>query len=259
MVEVNIGFRAYGCDYSQQQVKNNENCTPYNFNTTVEVSVNLTTNEAYVGGQPQGLVNLWDPPLINGGTLNFGTAFVRGEPYTVVGNASAAESALLGGVTEVNDSGVMKSGPFYFYGVTGVTFGTGPNLIVGWLHVSGGGRSVFYLDPYGAYDYYNGLAYFFSIPDYPINRTVCNTSSGQAVNCQYTSFATALGNYFRSGAGELGLVSTNVPLGPGQTSETTTSSQTPPFYAFPYVVVPAAIIIAGSLLALFYANRKRGH
>jgi hypothetical protein len=266
MVEVNIGFRAYGCDYSQQQVKNNENCTPYNFNTTVEVSVNLTTNEAYVGGQPQGLVNFWETPLNNGGTLNFGTAFVRGEPYTVVGNASAAASAFLGGV--INDSGVMKSGPFYFYDVTGITFGTGQNSIFGWVHVSAAGRSVFYLGPYGAYDYYNGLAYFFSIPDYPINRTVCNTSSGQAVGCQYTSYATTLGNYFRSGLGTLGLVSTNVPLGPSQTSgsttsnetsETTTSNVTPPLLAISYVVVPVAIIIAGSLLAVFYVNRKRRH
>jgi hypothetical protein len=160
----------------------------------------------------------------------------------------------------------MKTGPFYIYSVLGVTFGTGSNSIFGWLHSSAVGRSVYYLDPFGAYDYYNGLAYFFSIPDYPINRTVCNTSSGQAVDCQYTSYATALGNYFRSGEGELSLVSTNVPLGPSQTqtttssqtSETTTSNSTPPFYASPYVLVPAEMmIVAGALLALFYVSRRR--
>lgn len=263
MVNLRIGFRAIGCDYSQLQQMNNENCTSYNFDTTVAVAVNLTTNEAYVNGQPQGVTNFWESPLDNGGTLNVGTAFVGGEPYTVIGNVSTPISSGFG-VGEVNDSGLADSGPFYLFQVTGITFGTGPDFIYGYEHVNASGYysgsryiDVFYIGPYGGYDYWNGLAYYFSIPNYPINRTVCNTLSGQALDCRYTSYATALGNYFRSGGGELGLVSTNVPLGSSQTLASTTSNVTALLYFGPYAAVAVVVIIAGSLSGFFLLGRRR--
>ena len=262
MVNLKVGFRAYGCDYSQQQQMKNENCTSYNFDTTVTVAVNLATDVAYVNGQPQGLANFWEPPLTNGGALNAGTGFVGGKPYTVVGNASTPVSSGFG-VAEVNDSGLSDSGPFYLFQVTGITFGTGPNHTFGYEHINATGYysgnryiDVFYLDPYGGYDYWNGLAYYFSIPDYPINQTVCNTLSGQALDCRYVSYATTLGNYFRSGGGELGLVSTNVPLGSSQASETTTSNVAAPLYISPYAVIAVVVIVAG-ILSGFLLGRRR--
>lgn len=252
MVGLNIGYHAYGCDYSEQQEENVEDCTPYDFATATGVVINLTTNEAYVDGQPQGIVNLWEPPLTSGGTLNLGTAFVGAKPYTVVGNASAAvEYASVGGTYEVNDSGTMKGPPFYAYLITGITFGTGRNSTFGWeKSYAEGPESVFYLDPSGAYDYYNGLAYFFSIPDYPINQTVCDTSSGQPLNCQYTSYSTALGNFFRSGLGELSLVSTDVPLGPSQSATSTASPGGIPEFPNQFLAIAAVTLILGSYLLL---------
>jgi hypothetical protein len=262
-VWLEIGFHAYGCDYSYQQVKSNGNCTSYNFSTSLGISVNLTTNEAYVNGQPEGLLNFWEPPLLNGGTLDFSTAFVGGEPFTVVGHAGAPgnSSMILGLPTNgINDTGVVYDGPYDAYFVGQATFGTGPDSQFGWENVTGalGGPQLFSLDPRGAYDYWNGLAYEFSIPSYPLNRTVCSISSGKAVGCQYTSYATTLGNYFRSGIGELGLVSTNIPLGPSQTSETSTLDVTPPPFFNQYVVIPIITIVAVALASFFLVVKRRG-
>lgn len=268
LVWLKIGFRAHGCDYSYQQIVNDGNCTSYDFSTGLDVSVNLTTNEAYVDGQPQGLLNFWEPALLNGGTLNYGTAFVGGKAYDVVGNASAPFTSWLFGVPPngINDSGVVNTGPYHAYLVSEVTFGTGPNSKFGWENVNGtgyynGGKyiTVFYIEPDGAYDYWNGLAYYFSIPDYPLNQTVCNTSSGQAVGCEYTSYATTLGNYFRSGVGELGLVSTNIPLGPSQASETTTSNaQFWTVNASDSRLVVAVIVVGGvALSGAYLLSRKK--
>lgn len=234
MATLYIAFQTSGCQYSEAEFKDDGMCTSYNFSTSLHTEVNVTTGESYTNGEPSGLLGFWGPPLPSDGmATTSGTVYLGSQPFdssAVVSSVTTAtnshEVVVWAPPGGINMSGTAFNGPWSFYSLTPQTFATGEHSQYGWVNVtreggpSGGNNGVSLfpvvmpLGPQGDYDYYNGLAYQFSIPDYPIGQTVCDLEGGNATNCQYILYSTSLGQYFRSGDGVLNLVATNIQLDP---------------------------------------------
>jgi hypothetical protein len=266
MVKLYVTFQTSGCQYSEAEFKGDGTCTPYNFSTSLYTEVNVTSGESYTNGEPSGFLNFWGPPLPSDGTTRTaGTVYLDGQPFdssaVVTDVTTTANSHLIvtwappGGISV---SGTAFNGPWAFYELVPQSFATGANLTYGWLNVTvgggsptgAGGASLFStaspLGPQGFYDYYNGLAYQFSMPDYPTGQTVCDLEGGKATNCQHTQYSTSLGSYFRSGDGVMNLVATNIQLNsipPGGSSP----GQQPSYLV--YVVPAAALVLLGAAVA----------
>jgi hypothetical protein len=187
--------------------------------------VNLTSDEASVKGVNQGLLNFWEPALLENTRIYSGSLIINQKEFNSLANVSAPmESSILGLSPEmqsVNVSGVPYDIPIKIYEVTPTSFGTPlSNFQVGWMNSSGVaiGSNIQEnsFGPYGYYDFYNGLAYEFSLPQYPINQTICQYNSGQPSNCELANVSTTLGEFFRSGLGTMLLRSTNIALSSNQ-------------------------------------------
>jgi hypothetical protein len=259
---LDISFHTAGCLYSQYEYVNHTRCTGFDYSNNVDAQVNISSQETYVDGSPQGILNFWSAPLLDAGTAFSGTAFVGGTEENVVANVSGPSTTsahgLLFPLSEqgVNVSGVRDEGPFSFYTLTPTTLGTGSNQTIAWLRVSGVkyGSSVFpEFGPSGIYDYFNGLALEFSLPEFPISQVVCAIQNNQPVNCRYTTYSTTLGQFFRAGSAEMALSSTNVSLNPSQTR----SQPGIGYLVYLLYVVPGVLIVAGIALMIRWA-RKAG-
>lgn len=258
-------YHTSGCDMSETQAMNYDNnsytgakCTRFDFNTSLTMKVNVTNREAYIGGRPVGILNFWGPPLIINQTTTVGTAFVNGVPYDLSSESSPVYSSsnVLGGPTAVNESGTVTHGPFMFYSLRQDTFGTGRNQTFGWIKTYGP-QGISFLPkamPSGTYDYYSGLAFSFSQPEYPVPQIVCGVESGQPVNCRYTTYGTTLGSYFRGSQGRLSLNSTNIPIDPKGAGGLTGS--TSPVSLFDTALAVIAAVIAASLVVVYRQRRR---
>ena len=270
MVTLYVMYQTAGCQYSETEYKDDGMCTSYSFSTSLYAEVNVTSGDSYVKGESSGLLDLWGPPLPSNGTITtFGTVYKGGQTFSssaVVGDVTTTTDSHLivtwvppGGI---NMSGTAFKGPFYFYELTPQSFAYGENYQYGWINVSAtggsssgsGGVSIFSaanpLGPQGFYDYNNGLAYQFSMPDYPISRTVCDLEGGKVTNCQYAVYSTSLGSYIRSGEGTMNLVATNIQLDPNQ-SNGSGPGLLPSYLVY---VVPGVALL---LLGLGVAWRRR--
>ena len=265
MAWLRVQYHTSGCDASQEQAENYDNssytgskCTKFDFATTLTMEVNVTSREAYIRGQPVGILSFWAPPLIINQTATVGSAFVNGIRHDLLSESSPiySTSNVLGGPTAVNESGTTYHGPFLFYSLGQATFGTGRNQTFGWLKVYGP-QGISFLPkamPSGTYDYYSGLAFSFSQPEYPIPQIVCGVESDQTVNCNYTTYGTTLGSYFRGSQGELYLNSTNIPINPKSNGNPTGS--TFPVSLLDATLAGVALVMVVSL-GVVYWRRKR--
>lgn len=232
MAWLSISFHIAGCEYSETEFKDDGNCTSFNFSHTQVVLVNVTDGESYINGQSQGRLSLWAPPLLVGGEVYSGTAFVNGTAHDSLSNVTAYPSMNLG-IPITTPNGVV-TGPYDVYQLIPTLFGfNGTKSTFAWENVTlagnNGGKliTVFPIStPSGLYDYYNGLGIEISLPQYPINETVCDLGHGQVTDCQVTTYATTLGNFFRSASTTLALTSTNVPIGASQPGSSTTDVST---------------------------------
>jgi hypothetical protein len=242
LVSLAVAFHVKGCFDSQQR---GPACTPFDFAKTLDVQVNVTSGESYVAGQRQGLLNFWEPPLLYKGTIYAGSVFVNGVRFDSLANVSVLDEANPGAtLTNVlgSPSGV-PAGQFYPYWLTPTLFTSGTSSQFGWLKING---LTYPLGPSGSYDYYNGLAYRFSTPDYPTNQTVCEFNNNRATSCRLTTFATTLGGYFRSGNGIVALVSTNISLAPSG-----------PPVNYTYLALAIVVIVFVTSIGVFALIRTR--
>lgn len=263
MIWLNVTFYTAGCQYSKKEFEEGSPCTSYNFGTSITTEVDLASGESYTGGRSSGLIDFWGPPLPKDGDSGYlGTVFADDRPVNssaVVGDVSstANNSRLIvawAPPNGINMSGSAFYGPYTFYQLIPATFGTGENYQYAWMNVSSSyslgnqSASIFPLGPQGFYDYYNGLAYSFSLPDYPINRTVCAIYQESAVtDCRYTSYSTTLGDYFRSGQGILNLEATNIQLDPTQSNR---------LALFDTILVGVAAVVTVSLSVVYWLRKR---
>jgi len=235
------------------------------------VQVNVTDGEAYINGQSQGNLSLWAPPLLTGGTVYSGSAFINGTAYDSLANVTAYPSMNLG-IPITTPSGVT-TGPYDVYQVTPALIGYGTHSSLAWENITltgtNGGTPITFFpmsSPTGLYDYYNGLGIEISLPQYPIDETVCHIEEEQALDCQVVTYATTLGGFFRSATGVLNLESTNIPLDanqPGSTNTTSSSATTVQSHPanmngttlFTLALVTSVVAISGSYL--LYSRRSR--
>jgi hypothetical protein len=264
-LSLGVAFHAAGCQDNETAYKiMNQSaapCTYYNYSSKITVNVNLTNDEAYVNGIGQGLLNFWNSALIRGGTVLGGSIFVNQERFDSSSNVSALlESTTIGlpsGMQSVKVSGIAYTNPIRLYQLTPSSFGIPTSdYRIGWLNGSGtvneGNVRETPFGPFGYYDYYNGLAYMFSMPQFPINQTICEYDHGEPTNCQLANVSTTLGRFFRSGLGTFLLRSTNISLGPDQ--QQPSSSQTNSLLTeTAEVTIPFAVIG----MVAFLIHRKR--
>ena len=271
MAWISIAFQVAGCEYSQNEDRDHQNCTPFGFSDTQVVDANVTDGEAYLDGESVGRLNLWGPPLTTGGTLYSGTAFIGGAAYDSLANVTAYPSLNLG-IRIVTPTGV-DTGPYNVYRVTPALFGTGRSSIYAWENISnatfiynGTLLTVFPMfAPSGIYDYYNGLAIQVSNPEYPINQTVCYIQDGKVEDCRVTTYSTTLGNFFRSGAAPLDLASTNIPLGANQPTPASSNSNGQSYPAnvsettliAAFAIVASGVALSGSYLLYRRKSRRK--
>jgi hypothetical protein len=240
MVTLNVYFHATGCQDNETAYHiDNQSvmpCTYYDYSNRISVNVNLTNNEAYVGGIDQGILNFWETPLLQNTTVLSGSVIVNGTMFPSYANVSSVEPSTetawqVSGPPYVNVSGSLYKNTFPTYAMTPTTFGeNNANWTIGWIHGSSSnyvGNKLILLNPLGpggTYDYYNGLAYQFSIPQYPINETICRDDQPLS-DCSIQNVSTPLGTYTRSGESWLQLISTNIQLGSNQVTSYTTNQQ----------------------------------
>lgn len=241
-VLLEISFSNVGCqDNATAWKAQNQSaipCTYYNFATTIPVMVNLTSDEVSVRGVDQGLLNFWEPALLENTRINSGSVIINQQKFVSIANVSAPmESSILGlspGMQSVNVSGVPYTIPIKIYEVIPTSFGSPLlNYQVGWMNSSGiaFGSNIQEnaFGPNGYYDFYNGLAYEFDLPQYPIDQTICHYNQGQPSNCELANVSTTLGEFFHSGLGTMLLRSTNIPLSTNQQQSEMTLQYLPLF------------------------------
>jgi len=214
-----IRFSARGCENPNMKFAQGDKCVKFSYNRSLTVSVNLTDGESYVNGSMEGVLNFWEPPLLNGGEVAAGTVFLAGRAVNIYDTVSSITDYRP--ILPVNVSGKPFSGVVKSYETTPTQFGVGGSFRYAWLNSSGGAVIIGNqtppwspLGPSGTYDYYNGLALQFEAPDYPVNQTVCSLTNGGVSNCTYTSYSTTLGAFFHVSEANMALVSTNVQLLP---------------------------------------------
>ena len=265
-VLLNVSFHNEGCqDNETAYMIENQTaapCTYYNFASSIFVLVNLTNDEAYVNGVDQGLINFWEAPLLENATVNDGSVFVNQQRFDSLANVSVpfeSTSLLLPpGMEAVNVSGTPFTSPIKLYGLTPSTFGIPlSNYYIGWIHGSGlaFGSQIQEnsFGPSGDYDFYNGLAYQFSMPQFAINQSICRYNNGQPLDCELANVSTTLGQYFRSGLGTFLLRSTNISLAASQQSPSQQFTNSPNTYQILEVAVP---ILAALCLTAFVIRRR---
>jgi hypothetical protein len=255
VVDLDINYSITGNATAQGQMFPTE----YNYSTSIKVQVDIPTRMAYVDGKPEGIIPFWSVPLPTGGqSVLFSTVYVGGTPYNITANvdgpSDCTPNLILGPPME-------SQGKVYYcvknYLLEDVAFGWPTSSSrFGWENMSGGFHFVgnvttpswLPMSPIGSYDYYNGLALNFLIPDYSINQTVCFIVGNSPTNCAYVSFSTTLGEYFRTHGANMALASTNVPLIPTETGNTP---------QIPWLLVASATVIATVSLSLLYLRRRR--
>ena len=261
-VLLNVSFHASGCqDNETAYMVANQTaapCTSYNFSTTISVLVNVTSDEASVGGINQGMLNFWEPPLLENESVQSGSVIINQQQFISVANVGAPfESTgliLPGGTAPVDVSGTPYTSPIELYSLTPSTFGISSAYQIGWLHANVTMPGTIHANPFGPqgiYDFSNGLAYEFSLPQYPINQTIC---TWPAVDCELANVSTTLGEFFRSAAGTLLLTSTNIPLSATQT--TPTNNQSPSNSSLYEIATIAVSLLAIAGLAALVIRRR---
>ena len=118
-VLLNVSFHASGCqDNETAYMVANQTaapCTSYNFSTTISVLVNVTSDEASVGGINQGMLNFWEPPLLENESVESGSVIINQQQFISVANVGAPfESTgliLPGGTAPVDVSGMPYTSP----------------------------------------------------------------------------------------------------------------------------------------------------
>ena len=246
MASLNVTFESSGCEYSQQEFEHHLPCTRFEFGQSVLLTVNVTSGESYTGGQPQGRLNFWAPPLLVGGKLYLGSEFVGGMRIDSIGDVGRPSMVNFGG-PGVNSSGTLVPPPYYNYQVNPATFGVGGTYKYAWLNASGvnlnNPNQIQELGPSGSYDYYNGLGVYISGPEYPILQTVCNVSNSSLSDCRYAAFGTTLGKFFYTGEASFILDSTNISLSPTQGQTQSGANVGWVYYAVSTVVAAGVVAI----------------
>jgi len=254
MVSLNVTFESSGCEYSQQEFEYHLPCTQFEFRQSILLSVNVTTGESYAGGQPQGRLNFWAPPLLDGGELYLGSAFVGGTRVDSMGDVGMPQMVNFGG-PGVNSSGKLVPPPYYVYQVSPTTLGVGESYKYAWLNASGVNLNnpdqIQGLGPSGSYDYYTGLGVYISGPEYPISQTVCDVSNNSLSDCRYIAFGTALGSFFYTGEASFLLDSTNISLTPTQGQ-----TQSGANVGLVYYAVSAVVAVGVVSVVVVRARRK---
>jgi hypothetical protein len=255
LVQLDVDFAANGCLYSEKNYlqENYAICTSYNYTRSLPISVNVMSDEAFVNGTQQGLINFWEPPLLSNGTIYSGTMFLNGTEINSEATTTGNLRWNMGG--QIDDSGKMISPPILSYSVEPDLYAVSSPSSIGWFKTGSNvviigtktSIAISPVGPFGYYDYYNGLALEFSGPSFPTVQTVCKlVSSGEAVEgCQLMNYSTTLGNYFRVVLAEFVINSTNIQLlPPASTSASGYSGYIP-------ITLAVSVVIAatGSLIA----------
>jgi hypothetical protein len=266
-VKLNIEFSTVGCQDNQTayNIMNQTAapCISYSFRTSLEIDVNLTNNDGYANGTDVGQVNFWSLPLLQNGTIQSGSVFINGERFDSLANVTSpmqsSDFILPPGMQSINVSGESFSKSFLVYKLTPITFGIRlSQYYIGWLNGSIqaiGSNPILAstFGPSGLYDYYNGLAYEFSIPQFPINQTICLYNYDRPTNCKLAFVSTTLGRFFGSGGGTMLLRSTNIQLQPTQRE----SSPEGIFSSWTLLIISP--IVAISAVGMYFLKRRRPH
>lgn len=227
---------------------------PFNFSVSLRLKVNIETGMAYIDGQPQGVIGLWAEPLPSESeAIVFGTIAMNGAMHNVTGIMNGHSKS---DIEPVMVNGSPFTGELDTYNLDDSNFGqpltavwAGENsTLVGF----GGQPPPPYrnLPPSAFYDYYNGLAMGYTLPEYPVEATVCNLHSNVTTGCQVTTFSTALGQYLRTVSGSVYLSSTNISLLPGV-------SGSQPLSLYLQFSVGAVIAIAVVGTVIFFSTKRR--
>lgn len=262
LVYITVNYGIFGNENPQNWFnlkEANENYTIYfNYTISINIDVDVGSNMAYINNTPVGIINFWSSPLPAAGEeIAVGSIMLAGIPINVTGGASAVSQTNLPVAPIV--SGVAFEGSLKQYQLMNSMFVAPSSGKVGWesysdqFFVNGSTdseKAYTYLDPEGDFNYYNGLALSINVPDYPINRTVCELNNSYPSNCSDRSFGTTLGQYFRSVSGSLFLVRTNISLEPTGASSTSITPQ------WPVLLVAAAVLIFGITGGVYYLSRR---
>jgi hypothetical protein len=259
-VYLTMNYTISGAESTENDAKYPGRLTSFNFSTSLSLMMDVQTRMAYVNGKPEGIIDLWsDPAPTVGQLVSVGTVFVDGQAYNVTSSIKEISDCSV----RITFGGPIESqGRTYWcvknYHLEDDSFGYPNTYRIGWLNVTGG-QEIWNgvditpawepLEPFGTFDYYTGLAIQNVFLDFPVNRTVCQIINNSPVGCSYLSFSTALGEYFRSSALILVLVSTNAPLVPSDAGTT---------YEIPWLPVASVTALAVVSLSLVYLYRRRG-
>jgi hypothetical protein len=180
----------------------------------------------------EGSLDFWERPLTANSSIADGSIFINQQEFSSVANVSAplesSNLVLPPGDNVINYSGTRFNGIIELYRLSPTTFCNNiSSFSIGWINGSiyAPGVKEGPVGPSGLYDYYNGLAYEMSIPQYPIEQTICVNDHGSPQNCELASVSTTLGQFFNSDTGIFILSATNIPLTANQQSNSTSSSQ----------------------------------
>ncbi len=236
----------------KEVVPKNYSLVSFNYSKVLFLSVSVLTGMAYMDGVSQGIIGLWSEPLPNTGqNLTFGTVNIGGVSYNVSGTVGGPAND---GVEPVSVNGKIFSQNLEQYWLYDDDFvlplphyvWAGSNFTT---PVTPGQPAYRNLPPSPFLDYYNGLPTGLDIPEYPVSATVCSPSGNSTTGCRLTTFSMAFGQDLRTVAGEMYLVSTNIPLLP-------TPTTTQPAFG-PYEIVGvASVVLVGGSIALYVKIRK---
>jgi hypothetical protein len=257
-VYLTMHYSISGAESTENDAKYLGRTTPFNFSTSLSVMMDVQTRMAYVNGRPEGILDLWADPVPSvGQSVSLGTVFVAAQAYNISSKTKISDCA----AGSTFGGPIQSQGKTYwcvkYYHLEDGSFGFPNAYRIGWLNVSGGveiwnGSNITPtwspLTPFGTFDYYTGLAIQNTFLDFPINRTTCQIEDNSPVNCAYVSFGTAVGEYFRSSALGLTLVSTNAPIIPTETGST---------YEIPWLLIASGTTLAVASFSVIYLYRRR--
>ncbi len=239
----------------QERTPNSVASIPFNFMTSLDMKIDVPTGMAYSDNKSEGIIGFWSVPLPSvGERITFGTTFIEGQAHNVsavLGADGVCDNCGLPGTPIVN--GVQFTGTLPQYYLPNSVFAaplTGVFLGMNYTNqVPAGYPQYSPLEPSGGYDYYNGLAITFTIPEYSSARSVCDLDGNTTTNCRIATYSTTLGDYLRSYSGSLYLISTNIDLLPvSGGSQLPLGSET---------IVSVLVVAAVAALSIIYYQHHR--
>lgn len=259
LVSIDLNYSISGKEHTPQS----STLIPFNYSISNPMKVDIQTGMVTIGGTREGILGLWSQPLPSSNeSLFFGSVSIDGAVQNVSGKAQGPVNTFIGPIM-INGSTFAQK--LYQYDLQDSYFAaplTGQFHGVNYSVVPMSGQKLqpyLPVEPNGFYDYYNGLALVFSIPEYPVSRTVCELNGSVTSGCHNVVFSTTLGQSFRTVAGVLELSSTNIDLLPVlSTSVSGPQPASPNLLNWGILVIVALLTVTGAFTSYHYRKHRHG-